>query len=445
MKKVDSITVEGLREENAKAKREDNRKRAITDNRSILAHIGTDVNCQWTLAGEKKLAKLNCKELREVCARLGISISGKKEELISKICEYAKTIKSQKADAIEKLDSFRFSAMPILIDGNIEYQTGNDLVSWKDIADYIAKYHYEDIPKGIVKSIAISDGFVAGKEACIQIVNNHYQEEIFSDISQGIMVSICEIVKVGGLYINNGHVGFYGTFPKLYKAVYRTLVNFRNPSVTRQHENLATIVENDGEKITDYIVALNAKNAVTTLAKTANIDDIINNETLKQFIRFMKVNDESHFDKCFQVLCGRLQGLSFDEIGKKYGFSKRTAERTMSHIKMVYKLFDKDMVTLHNSTSETDGCTYRYSDSTASGSYTFRYSDGQHYQTDVYTEEFLQGYLAKHRYFFRSRYSGGYQDNDVRYIDNTAKYQSEKHIYQTTTGKTVVYIDGKRQ
>lgn len=443
MKKVESITIEGLKKENMEMKKRDNREKAIKEEKEMLNHIGSDLMTRISLSDEKTLSKLTCCELKEVCAGLGLTKTGKKEDIISKILEHGKTVREQKADITDRLDSFRFSAFPILIDGNIEYQTGNDLISWKEVSAYVAKYHYDDISKGIVKSIAISDRYIAGKEACIQIVNNHYTEEIFNDIQQEIMLTVCQLAENGGLYINEGNVGFYGTFAKLYKAVYRTLVNFRNPSVTRQHENLATIVENDGEKITDYIIALNGKNAVTTLAKTANIDDIINNQTLKEFIRFMKVNDSSHFDKCFQVLCGRLQGTSFDEIGKKYGFSKRTAERTMNHIKMIYKLFDREMVTLHNSASEAEGCTYRYSDSTASGSYTFRYSEGQKYQTSVYTEEFLQRYFEKHAYFFNSRYAGGRMDNDIHYIENTANYKSYFNTYHTTSGKTIVYVDGK--
>ena len=344
----------------------------------------------------------------------------KKNQLVL-ICEDLQTTKTgNKADLAKRIlqvsDSKKYFAPNETLVGSLTvyptlfgYICNDDLIDNDFVSEYVARNYYEVPAISIVKSVARSEGYIAGKEACIQIVENHFQEEIFQDICQGIQEEIQRLVKGYMVEIKDGQVHFLkDTFGRLYGAMYRVLSEYKNPSVTRRKETVVSVyVDKEGNKTDEMIVALNRQNAVSTLAKVSNIDDLINNQSLVEFIRFMKRSDASHFDTCFLVLSGRLQGLTFEEIALKYGFSKRTALRYMDRIRMIYHEFDSEMVTVHHTASNDDiGCTYRHSETSASGSYDFSYNNGMYrkYYTYAPTSEEFEGVVIPEKTDLANRF-----------------------------------------
>lgn len=401
--------------------KKDNQEKKVSDaeisEKKKEKAIIMDYFYQKAKKGKDELMKMTGKQIYIIANEIGCKKTGKKAVVVKAILSKVDELEKDGYHISDILTKKGLSVYPT-IHGFVVSGNDSDLLSYDEGIAFIDKYVFDSdihevLSRSIVKNVAMKEKGFNGKDSCLQIVNSYYQEEIFNDIIQEVSYTIASLIRNGLIQIEDNKVIFMkNSFGKLYKAMFSVLESYKTNKETTK--GLSVICSNDsgtknesGETIfTETIVDAN----VTTLASICNIDDLVNNETVVSFIRFMKRTDAKHFDKCFKVFSGRLQGFTFKEIAIRYGFSETTAKNYFAIVKMLYSDFmdGKPDIVAYPSNNDSIGCTYRKSDNSASGSYTFSYNNGIYGKTSFneISQEVFEEYLSKNRYFFNVMDSG---------------------------------------
>lgn len=189
--------------------------------------------------------------------------------------------------------------------------------------------------------------------ACLDIINSGFTQEIFFDICQSIAETLINwyandscfgVVKVADnklvfdTYSNkNGIEKSY--YNKLFGVVESVLYDFSNHSVNNKGVIInidSIIVDDDGEQ---FSLSNKSTRYLKNISYDGAIGGVIRRADFKSFIDFVeksKLISDTKMKSFLMVICGLLDGMNSDEIANYYNLGVATVKRRRVDIKNVY-------------------------------------------------------------------------------------------------------------
>lgn len=292
---------------------------------------------------------------------------------------------------------------------------------------YIADAKLADIvAKSCVKKIASSPNF-HGNTACIDIVKGGFSDVIMDDITQDMFLTFSTMIADGKLTIQGGFfeyseymTGYIYQLPEpdkdgnpVYRkgrtweetqkaidekgcavvgiskrsiwsdfisSVQKTLEAFQGTDARRAKTGNYVIVDEqftDAGQFVERLIGENSTNYINALvAQCAKEGEMEEDIELDAFCDAFSAKFPKQGKRIKYVLFYQLSGYTEEETAEIMGISRRTVQLDKALAKSFYHgQYGKTMFHTSAHASGFSGCTYRKSDSSASGSYSFRYGD----------------------------------------------------------------------
>lgn len=316
------------------------------------------------------LKRLSNKDLIRIASFFDAKKTGTKKELIHQIKE---TIEDADKKHIINIDEQMTTFNPVEIQNYIASSGMNVLLAMVIIKS-IAKNGYNPVTGKVVNDCWLS---------CFNLYLNHYKENIFDDICQNVYVTLHNMAKYHEISIQHGYIVFYpvltmqgeiiSNITKAFKAVRACLASYKNTDTQRAKQGYYTITyDNDG---TERLIGENSTNYIVQTAKIADINDCLDKQYMIDFINYIKDKYPKQFDVAIKVLTCQIDGLTEIETAEKLSLSRRTVQRYKEFYRTVYADWKNKQPEKNNTDKRTKHDTYRKSDVSCSGSYTFTYGD----------------------------------------------------------------------
>ena len=251
--------------------------------------------------------------LKSICKTFDLQATGKKEELINRILDY------------------------------VYNHTINDTFKTvHDVFDYLVKSGYAvNLAKMIVKKI--SKGNTACADTCMNIVFNYYNDTLFEDIYQNIMMELWDMFKKGlvifadkrlvfkeiikdeeghfagyGQFLFNHESGKANTFLNLFSACRECIESYKMDNDSPKKEDIETV---SGFKTADLLSALN------------------DNDSVLNFMNYLKKED----NKNYSIYCGIIQaifeGTKQEELAQDFSINTRKVKYLTAKLYEYAKVF----------------------------------------------------------------------------------------------------------
>ena len=309
----------------------------------------------------EQIRKMSKQMLQDWAIVLGLPTSGNKAELTHLICEWCS---EHRYDA-QKLAGSNLTMKP-LIEGWLVGSKSLDFVPTGKGNKVAFNYLFnsgmiEQLGRAVVCSISRSHGYVAGKEACIQLRNKGFHEEIWQDIVQELSAETWGIICGGCLELRSGIPEFTnGAFGRLFGAVYRTLSSYKWADSSKALPSFVsfwTKDEDGNETWNEEIIKVTSRNAVSTLSQVASLESFEGLSWMQDYKKFLKASlSESMFEKVWAVVMLRAQGMTQEQISSYTGQSWNTVHRLVLRAQTLATAFDKDMTVARSNDSKEYGC-----------------------------------------------------------------------------------------
>lgn len=260
--------------------------------------------------------------LKALCKTFDLPTTGKKEELINRILDYAynNTIN----------DSFK---------------------TIHDVFDYLVKSGYAiNLAKMIVKKI--SKGNTACADTCMDIVFNYYNDTLFEDIYQNIMLELWDMFKKGlvifadkrlvfkeiikdeeghfagyGQFLFNHESGKANTFLNLFSACRECIESYKMDNDSPKKEDIETVY---GLETTDLLSALQ------------------DNDSVLNFMNYLKKEDSKNYSFYCGIIQAIFEGTKQEEVAQDFSINVRKVKyltaKLYDHAKVFFQCAGKQSI-----------------------------------------------------------------------------------------------------
>lgn len=360
---------------------EDVKSRTLTENQKIKMDMAKEqeqikahlraINTLVRLVESGKLESLKKEELYTLCADNGVKRTGNKSQLRHNLKDaYQEYVNVDYRINRECIEDFNFYPSVFGYIGPDDFMTIEEGQNY--IAEYVAENNsHVGLTIGVVKSIARRDIEYMGTPACRDIVFDHfdkYKQPIFDDMKQEVYFELLRRIRENVVEIKNGRVLPFDGISYGFAGVYNTLNQYKERANDRARRGEGGTTE-DGQSYKNGGIPL--------LAKSVCLADILENENLKTFLRFVaRTERQDTAERMVRVLALRIQGNTQEQTAEIMGVSARTVRNYESKLRIDYILYGEPVAPAHDAIDTRDyGIKFGSSVSGISSSYEYEYSD----------------------------------------------------------------------
>lgn len=292
-----------------------NFERIVKDAKERVLSDSEKVNLTEMIKGENQdsLKTHKVDTLKALCKTFDLPTTGKKEELINRILDYA-----------------------------YNYTINDTFKTIHDVFDYLVKSGYAvNLTKMIVKKI--SKGNTSCADTCMNIVFNYYNDSLFDDIYQSIMLELWDMFKSGlvifadkklvfkeiikdeeghfaeyGQFLFNHESGKANTFLNLFSACRECIESYKMDNDSPKKEDIETVY---GLETADLLSVLN------------------DNDSVLNFMDYLKKEDSKNYSIYCGIIQALFEGTKQEELAKDFSINTRKVKYLTAKLYEYAKVF----------------------------------------------------------------------------------------------------------
>ena len=325
--------------------------------------------------------------------------------------------------------------------------------------------------KSIIRKIA-SNKLFRSSDACLQIVNSGYTEEIFKDIAQDIYTTLIELIDKDDCYVDRRldkyYIVFAPTFDKegqengnaykyLYQRIQRTLDSFSNVrQCTKKGKdgkaipisiiNYDGLYIEEGENPIEYAITSNNPNYINAIAYNGGFTDLINNQDFTALLSYIRRQvKEKRYLVIEKVVIGLIKGMKNAEIVEKANLSIDTVKKARQEIKELYSKAKNAGLTIDIDNSNKD---YMWGNKTGIDNYSNGYTYiGQYSRNELDKPIYQDVKKVTGKSFISMNYSDTFYDRNSKissYVPSIGCIELSEGITTNTHDSYQIRQEGKK-